>query len=181
MKNLYRGEVFYLIASPLDHVEAYRYFEDGGLAVVDGKIVEAGPFEEIRSHYPDFPVTDYSGKLITPGFIDSHIHFSQSEIQGMYGKQLLDWLDEYTFPAEEAFSSMEYAQDIARFFVKELVKNGTTTCAAYATVHPASVTALFSVASDYNMCILAGKVMMNRNAPDYLMDTTRQSELIAVA
>lgn len=42
----------------------------------------------------------------------------------MYGKQLLDWLDEYTFPAEEAFSSMEYAQDIARFFVKELVKNG---------------------------------------------------------
>ena len=109
MKNLYRGEVFYLITSPLDHVEAYRYFEDGGLAVVDGKIVEAGPFEAMRSRYPDFPVTDYSGKLITPGFIDSHIHFSQSEIQGMYGKQLLDWLDEYTFPAEEAFSSMEYA------------------------------------------------------------------------
>ena len=154
MKNLYRGEVLYLIASPLDHVEAYRYFEDGGLAVVDGKIVEAGPFEAMRSRYPDFPVTDYSGKLITPGFIDSHIHFSQSEIQGMYGKQLLDWLDEYTFPAEEAFSSMEYAQDIARFFVKELVKNGTTTCAAYATVHPASVTALFSVATEYNMCIL---------------------------
>ena len=177
MKNLYRGEVFYLIASPLDHVEAYRYFEDGGLAVVDGKIVEAGPFEAMRSRYPDFPVTDYSGKLITPGFIDSHIHFSQSEIQGMYGKQLLDWLDEYTFPAEEAFSSMEYAQDIARFFVKELVKNGTTTCAAYATVHPASVTALFSVATEYNMCILAGKVMMNRNAPDYLMDTTHQGEL----
>ena len=132
-----------MIASPLDHVEAYRYFEDGGLAVVDGKIVEAGTFEAMRSRYPDFPVTDYSGKLITPGFIDSHIHFSQSEIQGMYGKQLLDWLDEYTFPAEEAFSSMEYAQDIARFFVKELVKNGTTTCAAYATVHPASVTAYF--------------------------------------
>lgn len=64
MKNLYRGEVFYLIASPLDHVEAYRYFEDGGLAVVDGKIVEAGPFEAMRSRYPDFPVTDYSGKLI---------------------------------------------------------------------------------------------------------------------
>ena len=103
MKNLYRGEVLYLIASPLDHVEAYRYFEDGGLAVVDGKIVEAGPFEAMRSRYPDFPVTDYSGKLITPGFIDSHIHFSQSEIQGMYGKQLLDWLDEYTFPAEESF------------------------------------------------------------------------------
>ena len=63
------------------------------------------------------------------------------------------------------------------FSLKELVKNGTTTCAAYATVHPASVTALFSVATEYNMCILAGKVMMNRNAPDYLMDTTHQGEL----
>ena len=82
--------------------------------------------------------------------------------------------------SEEAIAQlkdMEYAQDIARFFVKELVKNGTTTCAAYATVHPASVTALFSVATEYNMCILAGKVMMNRNAPDYLMDTTHQGEL----
>ena len=131
MKNLYRGEVFYLIASPLDHVEAYRYFEDGGLAVVDGKIVEAGPFEAMRSRYPDFPVTDYSGKLITPGFIDSHIHFSQSEIQGMYGKQLLDWLDEYTFPAEGSFLFHGICTRYrSSFFVKELVKNGTTTCAA---------------------------------------------------
>ena len=97
MRALYLGN---LTNDRQDHVEAYRYFEDGGLAVVDGKIVEAGPFEAMRSRYPDFPVTDYSGKLITPGFIDSHIHFSQSEIQGMYGKQLLDWLDEYTFPAK---------------------------------------------------------------------------------
>ena len=139
--------------------------------------VEDGFFKEILPIViNDDSELDIQG-IILPGFIDSHIHFSQSEIQGMYGKQLLDWLDEYTFPAEEAFSSMEYAQDIARFFVKELVKNGTTTCAAYATVHPASVTALFSVATEYNMCILAGKVMMNRNAPDYLMDTTHQGEL----
>ena len=80
MKNLYRGEVFYLIASPLDHVEAYRYFEDGGLAVVDGKIVEAGPFEAMRSRYPDFPVTDYSGKLITPGFIDMLTQYQYTDI-----------------------------------------------------------------------------------------------------
>lgn len=176
IRNIYRGEVFYLIASPLDRAKAYRYFEDGGLAVVDGKIVEAGPFEAVRSRYPDFPLTDYSGRLIMPGLIDSHIHFSQSEILGMYGKQLLDWLDEYTFPAEEAFSSVEHARGIARFFVKELLRNGTTTCAAYATVYPVSVTALFSVASEYDMCVLAGKVMMNRNAPGRLLDTVRQGE-----
>lgn len=174
--HIFRGEVFYFVASPLDHADAYRYYEDGALFVADGKVVEAGPFGRIHSRYPDVPVTDYSGKLITPGFIDSHIHFSQSEILGMYGKQLLDWLDEYTFPAEETFASMKYARYIARFFVKELLKNGTTTCAAYATVHPASVSALFSVASEYDMCILAGKVLMNRNAPRYLTDTTPQGE-----
>ena len=74
MKNLYRGEVLYLIASPLDHVEAYRYFEDGGLAVVDGKIVEAGPFEAMRSRYPDFPVTDYSGRLPVKGNLRNRPH-----------------------------------------------------------------------------------------------------------
>lgn len=106
-----------------------------------------------------------------PGLIDSHIHYPQSEMIGMYGKQLLDWLNEYTYPTEEAFASEEYAERVARFFVNELFRNGTTTCMAYATVHKASVDALFTVASEYNMRMLTGKVMMNRNAPQALIDT----------
>lgn len=175
-RDLYRGEVFYFVASPLEREDAYRYYPDGGLFVADGKVVEAGPFGTLSACYPDVPVTDYSGRLITPGLIDSHIHYSQSEIQGMYGRQLLDWLDEYTFPAEEAFASAEHARQIARFFIRELLRNGTTTCVAYATVYPSSVSALFSVASEYDMCLLTGKVLMNRNAPAFLTDTTKQGE-----
>lgn len=170
---LYRGEVFFFVDSPLDTSNSYRYFEDGGLAVMNGKVLETGPFNVLYARYADFEQVDFSGFLIMPGLIDTHIHFSQSEMLGMYGKQLLDWLNEYTFPAEEGFSSNDYARQIARLFVNELVKNGTTTCAAYTTVFASSVRALFEAASEYDMCILAGKVMMDRNAPEQLQDNVK--------
>lgn len=172
--HLYRGEIFDFIGSPLIQADAVRYIADGAIAVEDGQIVDCGSFKDIKACYADCELTDYSGKLLMPGFIDSHIHYPQVEIIGMYGKQLLDWLDEFTFPAEQAFVSPEYAEKIARFFVQELFRNGTTTCMAYATVHMASVDALFSVASEYNMCMLTGKVLMDRNAPVGLTDTAEQ-------
>ena len=169
--TLYRGEVFDFIDSPLNRKDAYRYFPDGALVVWEGDIVDCGPFEDIKGRYTDYELVDYSGKLLMPGFIDSHIHYPQAEIIGMYGKQLLDWLEDYTFPAEQAFVSSEHADRMAHFFIEELFRNGTTACMAYVTVHPTSVTALFSVASEYNMCMLTGKVLMDRNAPAGLTDT----------
>ena len=174
--TLYRGEVFDFIDSPLNRKDAYRYFPDGALVVREGEIVDCGPFEDIKGRYTDYELVDYSGKLLMPGFIDSHIHYPQAEIIGMYGKQLLDWLEDYTFPAEQAFVSSEHADRMAHFFVEELFRNGTTACMAYATVHPTSVTALFSVASEYNMCMLTGKVLMDRNAPAGLTDTAEQGK-----
>ena len=87
--TLYRGEVFDFIDSPSNRKDAYRYFPDGALAVRKGEIVDCGPFEEIKGRYGDYGLVDYSGKLLMPGFIDSHIHYPQTEITGMYGKQLL--------------------------------------------------------------------------------------------
>ena len=174
--TLYRGEVFDFIDSPLNRKDAYRYFPDGALVVREGEIVDCGPFEDIKGRYTDYELVDYSGKLLMPGFIDSHIHYPQAEIIGMYGRQLLDWLEDYTFPAEQAFVSSEHADRMAHFFVEELFRNGTTACMAYATVHPTSVTALFSVASEYNMCMLTGKVLMDRNAPAGLTDTAEQGK-----
>ena len=174
--TLYRGEVFDFIDSPLNRKDAYRYFPDGALVVWEGDIVDCGPFEDIKGRYTDYELVDYSGKLLMPGFIDSHIHYPQAEIIGMYGKQLLDWLEDYTFPAEQAFVSSEHADRMAHFFIEELFRNGTTACMAYATVHPTSVTALFSVASKYNMCMLTGKVLMDRNAPARLTDTAEQGK-----
>lgn len=174
--RLYRGEVFYFKTSPLDSDDFYCYYPDGALIVFEGKVVETGSYETVKDKYAGVPVVDYSGKLLMPGFIDSHIHFPQSEMIGMYGKQLLDWLNEYTYPTEKAFHSREYADHIARFFVNELFRNGTTSCMAYATVHRTSVDALFSVATEYNMRMLTGKVLMNRNAPEFLLDTEESGE-----
>ena len=97
---LYKGEVFYFKDSPLKFDESYSYYPDGALVVCRGKIIEAGAYENIKERYPEAFVTDYSGKLLMPGLIDSHIHYPQSEMIGMYGKQLLDWLNEYTYPTE---------------------------------------------------------------------------------
>lgn len=181
--QLFRGEVFYFKYSPLEREDSYCYYPDGALVVLAGKVIETGPYHAIRKRYTDAHLTDYSGKLLMPGLIDSHIHYPQAEMVGMYGKQLLDWLNEYTFPTEDAFASQEYAEKVARFFVNELLRNGTTTCMAYATVHKTSVNALFSVASAYNMRVLTGKVLMNRNAPPTVTDTeetgyTESRELI---
>ena len=169
--HLYYGDIFYFHSSPLEGQDAYSYLTEGAIAVSDGKILAVDTCAELKRLFPDAGVTDYSGKLIMPGFIDSHIHYPQSEIIGMYGKQLLDWLNEYTFPAELAFASPEHAVEMARFFVRELFRNGTTSCMAYATVHPESVHALFSVAREYEMCMITGKVLMDRNAPEGLLDT----------
>lgn len=174
--QIFRGEIFSFINSPLAGSDAYFYYPDGVLVISDGKIIETAPYDGITGRYPGTDIVDYSGKLLMPGFIDTHIHYAQSGIIGMYGKQLLEWLTEYTYPAERAFSSSEYAKQVARKFIKELLRNGTTTCMAYATVHPVSVSALFAAATEYNMRLITGKVLMDRNAPEELIVPWKQAE-----
>lgn len=174
--RLYRGDLFYFTDSPLDKKDAYKYIPDGALVIADGKVLETGSYELLKAKYASIQETDYSGQLLMPGLIDSHVHYAQTEIIGMYGKQLLDWLNDYTFPAELAFSSTEHAAYIAHAFMHELLRNGTTTCVAYPTVHPTSVNALFQVASEYNMRLITGKILMDRNAPEGLTDSVEQGE-----
>lgn len=170
--QLFRGDVFYFLLSPKAGWKNYRYIPDGALVVHQKRIVDVGPFNEMKKRYGESAeVTDYTGRLIMPGLIDAHIHYPQSEVLGMYGCRLLDWLEGYTFPAEQEFVFPEQAEKTARFFVSELFRNGTTACMAYSTVHACSASALFSVASEWDMCLLTGKVLMDRNAPDGLTDT----------
>jgi cytosine/adenosine deaminase-related metal-dependent hydrolase len=103
--------------------------------------------------------------------IDTHIHFPQTEMVGAYGEQLLSWLNTYTFPTEIQFKDKAYASEIAKFFVNELLKNGTTTALVFCTVHPESVDALFEAAEQHQMRLIAGKVMMDRHAPEALCDS----------
>ena len=149
-----------------------RYVEDGLMITENGKICWFGDWENGQHHLPaNIEVAHYPDQLIVPGFIDTHIHFPQTEIIGAYGEQLLEWLNTYTFPTELQFSDPAYAQKIAQFFVQELLKNGTTTALVFCTVHPQSVDALFEAAEQNQMRLIAGKVLMDRNAPEDLCDT----------
>ena len=89
--TLYRGEVFDFIDSPLNRKDAYRYFPDGALVVREGEIVDCGPFEDIKGRYTDYELVDYSGKLLMPGFIDSHIHYPQAESGCTEGSCWIGW------------------------------------------------------------------------------------------
>lgn len=149
-----------------------RYVEDGLLITQYGKIHWFGPWEEGQQHLPEgVQVAHYPEQLIVPGFIDTHIHFPQTEMVGAYGEQLLEWLNTYTFPTEIQFQDPAYSEKIAEFFVEELLKNGTTTALVFCTVHPESVNALFNAATTRNMRLIAGKVLMDRHAPEALTDT----------
>jgi len=170
--NLFHGDIFSFKKSQHD----YFYINDGALVVANGKIMEVGSYTDMRIKYPDAPVTDYTGKLIMPGFIDTHTHFVQTEIIGMYGKQLLEWLSDYTFPAEQTFESEEYSARIADVFLKELWKNGTTSCLAYSSVHKQSADALFNAAYNANMRVITGNTLMERNASGELQYSIEDSE-----
>lgn len=149
-----------------------EYFDDGLLIIEDGLVTGLGEAEAMLTGLAaDIEVIDYSGKIIIPGLVDCHVHFSQVDIIASYGEQLLDWLNQYAFPAEQKFSNAEYAGDVAAFFADELLRNGTTTALVFATIHPESVDAIFMAAQQRNMRLLSGKVLMDRNCPDALRDT----------
>ncbi|MHA3893614.1 guanine deaminase [Acinetobacter sp. GXMZU3951] len=165
-----------LVAQAADIADQVRYLEDGVLISEAGKIKWFGPWQDAAAHLPEgIAIQHYPEKLIVPGFIDTHIHFPQTEMVGAYGEQLLEWLNTYTFPTEMQFADPAYAAQIAEFFVHELLKNGTTTALVFCTVHPESVDALFEAAQRQQMRLIAGKVMMDRHAPDALCDTPERA------
>ncbi|UUQ64012.1 guanine deaminase [Pseudomonas fuscovaginae UPB0736] len=174
----YRAALLHSLADPAEvGIEAsYEYFEDGLLVVEGGKISAIGHASELLPTLAaDVEVNHYPDALITPGFIDTHIHLPQTGMVGAYGEQLLDWLNTYTFPCESQFADPTHAAQVADIFIKELLRNGTTTALVFASVHPESVEAFFEAAHKLDLRMIAGKVMMDRNAPDYLTDTAESS------
>lgn len=171
-----RGSILHFLNDPaqVGQDESFQYFDDGLLILKDGKVQEVGKYNELKSKI-DGDVADYTGKLIVPGFIDTHIHFPQVEMMAAYGEQLLEWLETYTFPTERKYEDRAYSEKMATFFFDQLLKHGTTSALVFATVHPQSAEALFTESDKRNMRIIAGKVMMDRNAPDFLLDTPEKS------
>lgn len=163
----------------LNHIlKKITYHEDGILIIKRGKIQAVGDYLSLVAEYnisEDKVNQKYRYNLIMPGFIDTHTHYPQSEMIASFGEQLLTWLEKYTFPTELKFHNKTYAKKIAHFFLKELFSNGTTTAMVFPTVHKQSTDALFEAADSYDMRLITGKVMMDRHAPEHLLDTPETS------
>jgi guanine deaminase len=175
-KLLLRGRVLTFVEEPqsIDDQSAYNYFEDGAVLIEGGKIAEAGEYAALAAVAgSQAQIIDHRPNLILPGFIDTHLHFPQTQAIASYGAQLLEWLNTYIFVEEQKFSSRTHADFIAGRFMDELLRNGTTSAMAYCSVHNESVDAYFTAAEKRNMLMIGGKVMMDRNAPEGLRDTAQ--------
>lgn len=171
--TLLRGRTLSFSSEPQDPDDssAYCYIEDGALLIRDGLIVSSGDFAALHRQAPDARVVDHRPHLLMPGFIDTHIHFPQTQVIASWGAQLLDWLNTYTFPEETRYADAGHCALMATKFYDQLIAHGTTTAVAFCTSHKTSADAYFTEAARRNMRMIGGKVMMDQNAPDGLRDT----------
>ena len=176
MPELLLGQVLSFSGNPFQDGPGAARHETHGAVLVDAcKIADVGPAGMLRARHPQARVTDYGSALISAGFIDAHVHYPQTAIIASWGKRLIDWLNQYTFPEEMRFSDPAYAAEIADRYLDLALAHGTTSMCSYATIHPASVDAFFAAARQRGLRAFAGKTCMDRNAPDGLRDTARSA------
>ena len=173
--TLLRGRLLSFHADPDETEDAHAYVEDGAVLMSGGLVVAAGPHDEVAPRAAAARVLDHRPHLLMAGFVDAHIHFPQVEVVASWGAQLLDWLNDYTFPAEARYADAQHARAMARRFCDLLTDHGTTTAAAFCSSHRASAEALFAEAADRDMRMIAGLTMMDRGAPEAVLDTARSS------
>ncbi|MDL2259903.1 guanine deaminase [Deltaproteobacteria bacterium OttesenSCG-928-K17] len=170
-KSAVRGSVLSFGKDPFFNGpgESFSFIEDG-LVIFDGGLIEwAGPYEARKAE--GLVVEEYADAIICPGFVDCHLHYPQTQMVGAFGEELIEWLNTYTFVAEQDFKDAGHAAEVADVFLDELLRCGTTTAAVYCTVHPQSVEAFFEASHQRNTRMIAGKVLMDRNCPEALQDT----------
>jgi guanine deaminase len=173
------GSILHFRADPglSDDPEAYDFWERGALIVADGLVEAVGPAAALLPGAAgDLRIVDHGKRLIMPGFIDTHIHYPQTDVIASGGHNLLDWLERYTFPAEQRFADADHAREVAEFFLDELLRNGTTTAQVLGTVHKQSVDVFFQAAAARRLRMIAGKTLMDRHCPDGLCDSAAEGE-----
>jgi guanine deaminase len=177
MRLALRGDLLDFTGDPgLDDTSGpgARFRPDHWLLIEQGAVAGAQPASEPLPG--DWERQDFSGKLLLPGFIDTHVHSGQLDVIGAYGSALLDWLETHTFPAEQRMADPAHAHEVSGLFLDALLATGTTTASVFPTVHPVSVDALFEAAQARGMRLVAGKVLMDRHAPDALRDDVVNAE-----
>lgn len=146
-----------------------------GYLVVSRAAIEELTGEDPRSRFQDAEFVDCGNQTIVPGFVDTHVHLPQFRIMGIGAGELLNWLTNYTYPEESRFSDSHHAGDVAKQFFAALVANGTTAAAIYSSVHEEATDIAFSTAQAAGVRAFIGKVMMDRNVPEALLEHTDES------
>ena len=162
---------------------AVRFHRNGAVAVAgNGRIAWCGHAGRLPRRFASFPSDDHGEALVLPGFIDAHVHFPQYRMLAAPGKDLLDWLNRFTFPEERRYASPPHARAAAEVFLDRLVQHGTTAAVVFSTVHRSATDTLFAAAERRGQAIVSGKTLMDRNAPEALRDDpesgTRDSEAL---
>ena len=159
------------------------HFEADGLLVTtrgaDGvsRISAIGDYRALQAAHAHLPTTDWRGRWIAPGFVDTHIHYAQTDVIASPADGLLPWLNNYTFPQETRFADPAHAAAVAAFFFDELMRHGVTTALAFATAHSASVDAFFNEAQRRQLRMVSGRVLQDRHSPDGLRDASAAQSL----
>jgi len=171
-----RGHAISFRADPFFDDDALVDIPDALIVTENGIVTAFGPYAETKDQVPEgVEVAHYPDALISAGFIDTHIHYVQTGIIGAFGAQLIDWLNTYTFVEEQRFADKAHAETIAKLYFDQLLANGTTTAVTFAAVYPASVDAFFEESQRRGTRMIGGKVLMDRNAPDGLLDTPQSA------
>lgn len=167
--KIYKGNVIFT-----EKPDVFTIIPNGYVGVEDGLVVFVG--EQIPSAYEKEKVEDYGDQLIIPGFVDLHFHAPQYANIGLgLDKELLPWLNDYTFPEEAKYYDLAYAESVYRKVAFDLWRNGTTRAVLFSTIHGETTKFLMDIMHESGLGAYVGKVNMDRNAPDFLCESTAES------
>lgn len=154
--------------------DRFEVYKNSYIISINGKV--EGIYSILPEKYTNYTVKDYGNRLIIPGFVDLHLHASQFLQCGMgMTKQLLDWLNDYTFNLERQFQDVEFAKEAYTLFADKLIANGTTRACIFASSSTKGTEILFEILKTKGIGAYVGKVNMDRNAPDFIIETTEES------
>ena len=143
--------------------------ENSYVVCIDG--ISKGIFEVLPEEYKNLPLFDYGDNLIFPGMIDLHIHAPQFAFRGMcMDLELMDWLNQYTFPEEEKYENLDYAKKAYALFVDAMKHGATTRSCIFATRHRYATELLMGLMEESGLVSYVGKVNMDREASEKLTE-----------
>lgn len=174
-QHLLLGQTLHFSGNPLlsDWQDVTHHNSRGAVLIEGSRILAVDDADALKRAHLQAKIVDYGDGLINAGFVDAHMHYPQTRMIASWGKQLIDWLNTYTFPEESKFGDRAYADAVAADTLDLALAHGTTTLTSFCTIHPESVDAFFTAAAQRNMAVVAGKTCMDRNAPDTLVDTAQ--------